>query len=436
MTLEPSRREPAARRAGKQEPDARWLLATVATLVAIDVLPFVIVALPGVPDIAATGSLSRALTWFDPLFFGYNVALLLTAQLIVPFVTYMYVIRMKHEKERRLRRDVPDQVWRDNEHEIRALLDGHFRFHSYLGSMGILLVIITLGGSIILLMKPGANGVDFARGANFLMAGPLAELDPANAQFYHRVITSLVAFQFGFLGGFIYFIGQLVRGYFTLDLSPHTYVDSAVRMAVASVLSLVVSFVLPLEASCTAHADLWRCVFHPLPVVSFFLGYFPSRGLLFIEKYAAQQLGQKVGEYNGTSLSVLQGMSFAHEVRLDREGFDNVENLSHADTLDLAVRTGFSYRQLRHWIGQAWLRTHLGRDYQAFFDTTGLSSRHEVEQVVEAVAQHTDGLVMDPLIDAGATVPRPKLETLKMLLARREPHRRSPAAEAYSAGSS
>ena len=42
--------------------------------------------------------------WFDPLFFEYNVVLLLIAQLLVPAVTLMYVRRMKGEKERRLRR--------------------------------------------------------------------------------------------------------------------------------------------------------------------------------------------------------------------------------------------------------------------------------------------------------------------------------------------
>ena len=69
------------------------------------------------------------------------------------------------------------------------------------------------------------------------MAGPLAGRDPSSAEFSHRIITSLVAFQFGFLGAYVYFIGALVRSYFTLDLSPHTYVDSSVRMVVASVMT-------------------------------------------------------------------------------------------------------------------------------------------------------------------------------------------------------
>ena len=56
-------------------------------------------------------------------------------------------------------------------------------------------------------------------------------------------------------------------------------------------------------------------------------------------------------------------MSYTHELRLEREGFDNVENLSTADPVDLAVRTCFSYTQLKQWIDEAWLTTHLREDY-------------------------------------------------------------------------
>ncbi len=52
----------------------------------------------------------------------------------------------------------------------------------------------------------------------------------------------MIAFQFGFLGAYVYFIGSVVRAYFTLDLTSHTFVDGAIRMIVASILALVLSF--------------------------------------------------------------------------------------------------------------------------------------------------------------------------------------------------
>ncbi len=325
--------------------------------------------------------------WFDPLFFEYNVLLLLIAQLLVPAVTLMYVRRMKGEKERRLRRELPDALWRANEAEILQRLDAHFRIGNYFGSVALVSIVITMGAAIILLLKPivalssgtAAAGLDYRLGANFLLLGPFISEAPGSDVFSQRILLSLTAFQFGFLGGFVYFIGQLVRSYFTLDLTPHTYVESSVRMVSASLLALVISFALPLDSVCVAGTI---CAFHPLPLVAFALGYFPNRAILFIEKMAARLMAYKVTRYAATPLSELQGMSLSHEVMLNREGFDNVENLGQADTIDLAIRTGFGFRQLSQWIGQAWLRLHLGEDFETFAHETGVTTRQELEQVI------------------------------------------------------
>ncbi len=80
-------------------------------------------------------------------------------------------------------------------------------------------------------------------------------------------------------------------------------------------------------------------------------------------------------------------MSYSHELRLRLrcEGFDNVENLSHANLCDLAVRTGFSYCQLEHWKGQAWLYSHLREDYDQFVRLTGITSRRELVACLDAM---------------------------------------------------
>jgi hypothetical protein len=368
------------------EPKHRFVLGAV--LQAVLALVYIVLAV-WLLVLSGPKALWQITKQFDPLFFQYNIVLLLLAQLLVPSVTLMYIRRMAREKERRLRRQMPDRLWRQNEAEILGRLEEHFRWGNYFGSVLLVSVIITLGVSIILLLKPvwgstgaplSGGGVDYERGANFLLLGPVIEAAATSATFHHRLVLSLTAFQFGFLGGFAYFIGHLVRSYFTLDLTPHTYVESSVRMISASLLSLVISFALPLEASCSNDAAV--CSVHFLPLVAFFLGYFPNRALLLIEKLSAEKLGYKIEAYASTPLSLLQGMSYAHEVRLGREGFDNVENLAHADTIDLAIRTGFDYRQLRHWIGQAWLMTHLGSYYGEFAARTAITTRHELRELL------------------------------------------------------
>lgn len=365
-------------------------LAVILAIIAVPtVILFVLSAFPAVRLHASRLGL-RALAdvagWFDPMFFQYNLLLLLGAEAVVPLITFMYVVRMRREKLRRLENDVPSELWREHEGSIRARVEQHFRFGNYLPSALLALVVVSLGMSIILLLKPtfggeSGSGVDYAKGANILLLGPVIQYLPDSPAFYHRVVTSLIAFQFGFLGAYIYFIAHLVRSYFTLDLTPHTYVESTVRMVTASVLALIVSFVLPLSARCDAAAADSQCITHALPLVSFFLGYFPGRALLLIEKLGTKAIrSMPAAAYRSTPLSDLHGVSFAHEIRLNREGFDNIENLVQADALELAVRTGFSFCELSHWIDQGWLRVHLGDDYDAFAKATGITDRRELRE--------------------------------------------------------
>src|SRR5206468_2609892 len=75
-------------------------------------------------------------------------------------------------------------------------------------------------------------------------------------------------------------------------------------------------------------------------------------------------------------------MSHAHEVRLEREGLDNIENLCCANPLDLAVRTGFSYTQLSNWIDEAWLRARLRDDYDEFERRTGIATKGNLTELM------------------------------------------------------
>ena len=121
-------------------------------------------------------------------------------------------------------------------------------FSTYRGSVWLTTTVVLLGISILLLFKPvssaGGMGVDFGLGANMLTMGPFVELFEKNPDaYYSHLVRNMIAFQFGFLGAYVYFIGSVVRAYFTLDLTSHTFVDGAIRMIVASILALVLSFV-------------------------------------------------------------------------------------------------------------------------------------------------------------------------------------------------
>ena len=396
--------------------------------------------------------------WFDPVFFQYNLIMALLAVLVVPSLALTYIQSMTNRKERQLQREVPA----GRRGEIRRRMGRRASFSTYRGSVWLTTTVVLLGICILLLFKPASSadgGVDFGLGANMLTMGPFAELFEKNPDaYYSHLVRNLTAFQFGFLGAYIYFIGSVVRAYFTLDLTSHTFVDGAIRMIVASILALVLSFVFDFafpgdskpaaapvvapihdatEPSSAAEAlpagkgskgisdetgSTIPASLSLLPVLSFFFGFYPKRATLAIERVVLKVMRDMPGDsYRALPLSMLAGMSYAHELRLEREGFDNIENLSSADAVDLAVRTCFSYNQLKQWIDQAWLAAHLREDYPDFVRRTGITSSDELQHFlstcksaqVDGVEQLVSGLSMDPAATPSWKV---RLTALKILL--------------------
>jgi len=350
------------------------IFATLITLVSLTVLrPKGICT-----DNGDSYALLQMVCWFDPVFMVYNILLLLLIVMVVPSITFFYVRGKRVYKEARLRVSLGDDE--DNANKIKNYLDHSFKVSHYAGSMTLLSIVILLGGAIILLLKPISMsstgfGVDYSKGANFLMLGSyMHHFVEGNTQEYMRVlIGTLTAFQFGFLGAYIYFITHLVRSYFTLDLSPSIYISCTVRIMMGAILSLVLSFFFItgyIEDGTKKPLDLY----YYLPMISFFIGFFPLRGLLFLERAASGLLHILPTNYHSTSLTNLIGMSYQHELRLNREGFDNIENFVTADIVDLTMRTGFSYQQLLDWRSQAELIVLLGDDYDRFRQATSIES--------------------------------------------------------------
>lgn len=324
--------------------------------------------------------------WFDPVFFQYNLVLLVFAVAIIPLITLCYVHSMRQEKERRLKRELPPEAFTDQEtvEYINNYIGKTFTLRNYLGSMMTLMFVVMFGCMIILLLKPmpldvtGGTGVDYSKGANFLVLGTYMQsymLDKTNDYDYIKVlIYTLTAFQFGFLGAYVYFIGLLVRSYFTLDMTPSMFISSSVRMMTGSLLALVLCFFFVDPNKTTEFNEI---LIKSLPVWSFFIGFFPSRGLTLLENISSKALGlMRIREFT-SPLSDLPGINYDHEIRLNREGYDNIENLANANALDLALRTSFSYQQLSQWINQARLYGYLRNDYQIFVDRTGITSLDE-----------------------------------------------------------
>lgn len=164
---------------------------------------------------------------------------------------------------------------------IRRRLDREFRFSNYGGAVVTAMLVTAMGTGILLMMKmtpvdyhesavvgqvcsgPGMQGVDFTKGASFLVLASFMKDIGNPSKLYPNMIIGLVAFQFGFLGAWINFITQLARGYFMCDLTPNTFVHGSIRMVTASILALVLSFIIPtlpfLETEARTRLSSGRC---------------------------------------------------------------------------------------------------------------------------------------------------------------------------------
>jgi len=338
--------------------------------------------------------------WFDPVYFQYNLLLALFAIMIVPVITLFYVTRMREEKIRSVERELSQDEKDSLGSYIHKRINETFKFKNYIGSIVTLTAVIIFGVTIILLFKPlpiqivpsdgNISGVDFSKGANFLMLGPYMFHYVINDQhaFLARLMISLSAFMFGFAGAYTYLIGHMIRSYFTLDMVPNIFVSSSIRIITGSILALVLSFAYGDTSSyMVEHSDKDISFTSMVPLISFFIGFFPSRGLAALTKMANATLGLKGEKYNSIPLSKLSGMSQAHEIRLNREGFDNLDNMASICWLDLALKTGFSYTQLKSWAGQSWLYNHMGvNDYELFKKLTGISDAIDLKKYLDSVA--------------------------------------------------
>jgi hypothetical protein len=184
-------------------------------------------------------------------------------------------------------------------------------------------------------------------------------------------IPYLIAIGFGYLGTLIYTLTDLSRRFYTSDLYPKTYVNYVIRFIFAPSLCLVIAY---------SMVGAWPVQVAPL--LFFFIGHFPNRGLQFIEEKASILLGSKKRqEKQEVALSMLQGMSDYMIYRFNEIGIDDAQNLALADLDFLHENVGYGSRLLCDFVAQAMLLVHL-REYFATLQGAGIRNVICFRQVV------------------------------------------------------
>jgi hypothetical protein len=355
------------------------------------------------------GAIENAASWFDPAVVGYDVLLLVLVIQLPALLAISYTLSMGKEKTRRLRREL-GPLWAPNEGWITEYVEKQFRWQDYVLGVSLMTVVVAMGAFILFIAKPVNSaiqgsmpgpGLDFSLGANLVLLGPFVE-NYVDGKNFHFAMHSLTAYAFGFLGAYIYSVRQLIRGYFSVDLTPSTFVYASLRILSASVMALVASFGLSMimAESIPSHETAEKAA-ALLPIMGFFFGYFPDRALRTIQHLGNRVLGSVEGPgYGSTSLKKISGMNLAHSDRLEREGIDNVENLAASEPIEIALRTGFPFAQVKTWVGEARLRIHLGRHFVPFVARTGIRTYDQLWIFAQGWEATGRGTVYEFLADA------------------------------------
>lgn len=175
------------------------------------------------------------------------------------------------------------------------------------------------------------------------------------AESFHPIV-------FGFLGVVFWYEGSLFHRYVRGDLTGTFFLNIAGRILLVFLLTLVISVIWP------GYSQPWLRVenieLHKgLLAISFLIGIFPKIGLDVIKKAALRSASWlNIVKREQLALDRIQGLELWDQGRLSEEGIDNVQNLAESDIFGLIVNTRLPIMALLHWVDQALLIMHVGKD--------------------------------------------------------------------------
>lgn len=162
------------------------------------------------------------------------------------------------------------------------------------------------------------------------------------------IYQSLAVLMMAFLGGFLWSAQNIIRRLIARDLSPSVFYTAGIRIILASVVALVLSFLIG-EQSSTNFINFRSS----LSAIAFLTGMFPERILSYLVNLYQQYFSPDKLNEDTLSLYNIEGISLQHKERLEEIGIDNAQNLATASLTGLLIETPFGARMLLDWIGQA-----------------------------------------------------------------------------------
>lgn len=235
---------------------------------------------------------------------------------------------------------------------VRGLATRAFNNFEYVLSV-LLVTLIAAVGWYYLFYPQGGEGLARLIGAG----GGIKEVT-------EHMIQNITPLTLGFVGAYFFLIQMLLRRYLAGDLYPSAYLQTAVRMLVVFIISLLLTFLL------SGNTDTLPGTF--AAGASFFAGIFPRSGLtlgarLVNRAMEAVSTGTKYPEAIDTKpLTILDGVNAWAETRLVEENIENLQSMATAPIEQLVLGTYYPTLQIVDWIDQSILYNHCGHEGEWF----------------------------------------------------------------------
>lgn len=233
--------------------------------------------------------------------------------------------------------------------------------------------LVTVFGLTSLLFAAELVELD-PRRRNVILSALFVETEPEPNEWQRW--QSMVVLTMAFLGAYIWSCHNIVRRLIAGDLAPIEYFNTSLRMILAPLLSLMVSFLLQAGGAP-------RFLQQSLPVIAFMTGMLPGAVLMYLEERTRALLNISRHGAPDLPLAMIEGLNRHHAVRLGEVGIDNGQNLAEADLVELILKTPFNPSQLIDWIAQARLYVYVKDDIERL-------RQHGIRSALDLVALAAD----------------------------------------------
>lgn len=193
--------------------------------------------------------------------------------------------------------------------------------------------------------------------------------------------NTLQAMRFGFLGAYVFSLQLIYRRYTTYDLQPAVYLYCAITIALGLIFNFTAFEALKSIDGSPTTQEVTGIGAGLLAIVAFALGYFPYLAINWFNQVSYRALGVDRRRADQLPLSLLEGISPFHEVRLRDNGIDNVQNLAAADIDHLLINSTFSAQQVIDWVDQAILYLYLDSSTMESFRRAGIRSASDFKDL-------------------------------------------------------